>query len=183
MASVTIKGEGTYKLLIILSAALFFSACHSSKKTASSKPEKEVKEAPRVSRKERENKVEIAIKTAYTFSGTPYRIGGMDKKGIDCSGLIKVSYKNAGIDLPRTTSELCNIGNTVKSAHVEKGDLLFFATNKKKSGQINHVGIVTKVEKDDDIVFIHASLRKGVMENRLSDKYYKETFVKAIRPF
>lgn len=169
--------------MLSLIAALYLTACHSSKKASSSSVSTELKEPGKLSRKEREKKVDIVIKTAYTFTGTPYRIGGMDKKGIDCSGLVKVSYKHAGIELPRTTSELCTIGDPVKPAHLEKGDLLFFATNKKKSGQINHVGIVSKIEQNEEIFFIHASLQKGVMENKLSEKYYKQAFVKAIRPF
>lgn len=163
---------------------VYLSSCHSSKNASSSKPpEKKVTSEGKVSKKELDKKIDKVVKTAYSFKGTPYRIGGMDKKGIDCSGLVKVSYQNAGFTVPRTTTELATIGTPIKPSKLTKGDLLFFATNSKKSRQINHVGIVSKVESDDEIYFIHASLQKGVMENKLSEKYYKEAFIKAIRPF
>lgn len=167
---------------LFLLASLFLASCHSSKKASSSTATTTKNDRP-PSKKEREKQIDEAIKAAYGFKGTPYRIGGMDKKGVDCSGLIKVCYQRAGLTLPRTTDEMASIGNSVKESNLREGDLVFFATNRKKSKDINHVGLVTKVENDEDVVFIHASLQKGVMENKLSEKYYKEAFVKAIRPF
>jgi cell wall-associated NlpC family hydrolase len=177
-----ITGRFRPQLFIVLLAGLFLASCHSSRHATESNQNHVEKEATKVSKKERNKKIDMAIKTAYSFKGTPYRIGGMDRKGMDCSGLVKVSFQSAGINLPRTTTELCEIGNCINQKHIEKGDLLFFATNKKKSSQINHVAIVSRVG-DDEIYFIHASLQKGVMENKLSEKYYKEAFIKAIRPF
>jgi cell wall-associated NlpC family hydrolase len=167
-------------ILALLFCSVFFVACHSSKTTSSSAPKsKEADE--KLSRKEKEHKIDKAVANAYKYKGAPYKPGGMDKKGMDCSGLINVSFKEAGITMPRTTSELVKVGRPVSAGNIEKGDLLFFAT-KKKSKEITHVGLVSKV-KDDNITFIHASTKLGVTEDNLSTKYYKESFIKAIRPF
>jgi cell wall-associated NlpC family hydrolase len=147
---------------LLLFSSVFLFACHSTKKAgnASGPSKKETTTSAREAKKEIENKVNKALETAFMYKGVPYRMGGTDKKGMDCSGLINISYKAAGITLPRTTAELLQAGKPVDIKEVEKGDLLFFATKKKSAG-VTHVGMV----------------------DNLSQKYYQETFVKAIRPF
>jgi cell wall-associated NlpC family hydrolase len=167
-------------IYLLIFSSVFLVACHSSKTTSSSAPKAKEHEE-KLSRKEREKKIDKAVAIAYKYKGTPYKSGGMDKKGIDCSGLINVSFKEADIALPRTTTELSKVGKTVSEKNIEKGDLLFFAT-KKKSKEITHVALVSKVTSEN-VVFIHASTKLGVTEDNLSSKYYKESFIKAIRPF
>jgi probable lipoprotein NlpC len=125
---------------------------------------------------------EIAIETARSYLGTPYRYGGSSKAGIDCSGLLVLSYKAAGVDLPRTTNEQVNMGRKVGINSLKPGDLVFFATGKKKR-KISHVGMVTEVKNKENISFIHASTSLGVMEDNIFSNYYRKRFRKARRVF
>ena len=129
-----------------------------------------------------DNKVETAISTARSYTGTPYRYGGTSKRGMDCSGLLCVSYQSAGLSLPRTSAEQSKFGKPVKLNELKPGDLVFFS-KKKGRKKITHVGMVTDIKKRDDIRFIHSSTKLGVVENNLMSNYYRGVFVKARRPF
>lgn len=133
---------------------------------------------------ERLKKADVIIRSAKQFEGTPYKLGGDSKKGIDCSALVMLSYKNAGIALPRTSLEQSKIGNTLDLKEAQPGDLIFFKFKKSKSGNaVNHVGIVTRVENNGILYFYHASTSLGVMESSLLESYYKEVFVKVSRVY
>lgn len=58
---------------------------------------------------------------------------------------------------------------------LQKGDLVFFATGKKRR-VVTHVGMVTDVKGKDDVRFIHASTSLGVIETNLYSKYYLKRF-------
>lgn len=126
-----------------------------------------------------EKNISKAIAEARKYMGTPYKSGGNDKQGIDCSGLVKIAFDHTSVILPRTTKEQYQFGKFVELQEAKKGDLIFFNTSKKKNGEVNHVGIITSV--NPEIVFIHASSSKGVMENKLSEPYYQKSFVNLVR--
>jgi cell wall-associated NlpC family hydrolase len=133
---------------------------------------------------ERQKKADLIMKTAKQFDGAPYQLGGDTKKGIDCSALVMLSYKNAGITLPRTSIEQSKAGESINIKDAQPGDLIFFKFKKSKSNHpVNHVGIVTKVEKNGNIYFYHASTSLGVTESSLAESYYKEVFVKIVRVY
>ncbi|MFT5311100.1 MAG: lipoprotein Spr, partial [Bacteroidia bacterium] len=51
------------------------------------------------------------INLAKSFIGVPYKYGGATPSaGFDCSGFVKYVFANFGMELPRTTSELANVG-------------------------------------------------------------------------
>lgn len=127
-------------------------------------------------------KIQKAISTARTYTGTPYRYGGTTKRGMDCSGLLCVSYQSAGLNLPRTSNAQSKMGKLVKMNELKPGDLVFFSAKKGRK-KITHVGMVTEVENRKNIRFIHSSTKLGVVENNLLSTYYKSIFVKARRPF
>lgn len=109
------------------------------------------------------------IENALNFINTPYRLGGMSEKGIDCSGLVKKSYEAVGINLPRTSREQAKKGEIVPLSAIKPGDLLFFG----HKGRINHVGIYIGENK-----FIHASRESGkVVVANLDENYYQKHLI------
>ena len=64
-----------------------------------------------------------AVAAAKTALGTPYQWGGtVPGKGLDCSGLVQWAYRQAGVELPRTSSEQA-IGPQIARSAVQAGDL------------------------------------------------------------
>lgn len=135
-------------------------------------------EKPRSSNKN-DTKADKVINTALTFSGVRYKFGGTTKKGMDCSGLLYVSFGEHDVQLPRTSIHMAEEGKKIRIKDVEKGDLLFFKTQ-KRAKRINHVGMVVKVE-GDEIKFIHSSSSRGVTISSLREGFWNSAFVKATR--
>lgn len=117
------------------------------------------------------------LKEAHSFLGTPYKYGGTNKRGMDCSGLVWTAFQEIGIQLPRVSREQAQNGTKIKLSRVQPGDLLFFKTSGLR---ISHVGIVDEIKKGE-IFFIHASSSKGVIISSLENSYWNKRFVKAVR--
>ncbi|MEN6492629.1 MAG: NlpC/P60 family protein, partial [Rectinema sp.] len=67
------------------------------------------------------------LNAAESYLGVPYRFGGSTKSGIDCSGLVYVSYLQAtGIKIPRTVDTLARWSLVIPVGELEPGDLVFF---------------------------------------------------------
>ena len=122
------------------------------------------------------NKKVEAISKQYL--GDPYVWGGnTPKTGMDCSGYTKYVFSKVGINIPRTAYTQSKVGQTVDMKNLEKGDLLFFLTDKKRNIPITHVGIYLGDDK-----FIHAaSSKKGIIISSLSTGYYSKVFKGAKR--
>lgn len=116
------------------------------------------------------------IATAESFLGVPHVWGGMGRRGIDCSGLMVVSYSAANLDLPRVSREQAEMGRTVKKAELQPGDLVFFQVE----DQINHVGLVTSVDAGE-VEFIQSTFSQGVIKSKLSEPFWRKHFVLAKR--
>ncbi|MBT8291392.1 MAG: C40 family peptidase [Muriicola sp.] len=125
------------------------------------------------------NRSEEIINTALTFTGVKYKYGGTTRKGMDCSGLLYVSFLEHDIYLPRVSYYMANEGKKIKLDEVSKGDLLFFTTSKRRK-RINHVGLVVAVD-GEDIRFIHSTTSRGVIVSSLKEGYWNYAFVKATR--
>lgn len=123
-------------------------------------------------KKRKKQKIETAIATARSYIGTPYKWGGMNKSGIDCSGLIHNSYKTIGVKLPRTAKEQSKVGKKRGWDGIKKGDIVFFKF-KQKGSRWWHTGMITHVSKER-INFIHASTSRGVVESNLMSDYYRK---------
>jgi cell wall-associated NlpC family hydrolase len=123
----------------------------------------------------RAQKVEQVIRSARAYTGTPYKYGGTTRAGMDCSGLLCNSFKTINIDLPRSSEDQSKVGAEVRMKDLQPGDLVFFATGRKKR-KVTHVGMVTEVRGDDDVKFIHASSSLGVVETNIYADYYQKRF-------
>ena len=110
------------------------------------------------------------LSEASTYLGTPYRMGGTTKRGIDCSAFVLNVYgSSVGIGLPRVAAAQAQEGERIEKENLEKGDLVFFQT---RGSRISHVGIVQDVTPEGEIKFIHASSSKGVTISSLNEKYW-----------
>lgn len=127
------------------------------------------------------SKITKLITIANSYKGISYRAGGTTKKGMDCSGLVNTSFKQIGIQLPRSSSEISSKGKEINLNKVKQGDLLFFDIARLKGG-INHVGLVISVY-DGNIRFIHSTTSKGVIVSSMNENYWKKEFVIAKRVF
>lgn len=119
------------------------------------------------------------LETANSYKGVSYKAGGSTKKGMDCSSLVNRSFKQIGIQLPRSSSAISTKGIEVNLKDVKVGDLLFFDIARLKGG-INHVGLVTSVDKNE-VLFIHSTTSKGVIISSMNEIYWKNEFVIAKR--
>ncbi|ADX68362.1 C40 family peptidase [Weeksella virosa] len=121
--------------------------------------------------------IQSLVIAASQYLGTPYKYGGLDITGMDCSGLVLRSFEAIEQKMPRISREQANKGKEIKLTEIKIGDLLFFNTS---GNSITHVGIVESV-KDGIVYFIHASTTRGVMVSSLAENYWSRRFVKATR--
>ncbi|MBO5107790.1 MAG: C40 family peptidase [Bacteroidales bacterium] len=86
---------------------------------------------------------EAIIAEAEKLVGVPYLWGGMSAKGVDCSGLVRISHIMNGILLPRNASQQIKCGDRVELDQLQRGDLVFFGTpaTDEKPMRVTHVGI------------------------------------------
>ena len=121
----------------------------------------------------------LVIAAAAKYEKTPYRYAGTDRSGLDCSGLVYVSFREAlGVTVPRTTTALYEWVEKIPLENALPGDLLFFVTG---GGPISHVGIFT-----GDRRFIHAASEgrsTGVIYSTLDESYWSRTFAGVGRVF
>jgi len=117
------------------------------------------------------------LEDAKYFKGGKYVWGGTSPKGFDCSGYVQYLYKKHKIHLPRTAWAQSKKGQNVALNNLQKGDLLFFLTDKKRGIPVTHVGIYL-----GDGNFIHAaSKKKGIIISPIYKGYYNKRFVSARR--
>ncbi len=92
-------------------------------------------------------KTESIITEAHRLLGSPYLWGGMSAKGVDCSGLVRISHIMNGILLPRNASQQINCGDRIDHTDIgnlQRGDLVFFGSPAKEPGgkpRVTHVAI------------------------------------------
>lgn len=117
------------------------------------------------------------LESAKYYKGGKYIWGGTTPQGFDCSGYVQYLYKQHNINLPRTAFAQSTKGIEVSRGNLQKGDLLFFLTDKSRGIPVTHVGIYL-----GDNQFIHAASKKqGIIVSPLSYGHYANKFVSAKR--
>jgi len=109
---------------------------------------------------------------------TPYKWGGMDENGIDCSAFIQRLLNEVyGLKLPRTSIEQLYTNRVelfTSHKYFSEGDIIFFRTMKDKV--VSHVGIYLS-----NYMFVNSSSSKGVSIASLKDDYWRQRYVVAGR--
>jgi len=114
------------------------------------------------------------VSLALSLRGTPYRNGGSDPSGFDCSGFVQWVYAQQGMGLPREVRQQYQVGYDVDSVDVKPGDLVFFET---VSPGASHVGIALGGGE-----FVHAPSSNGVVRvERYTSGYWANRWVGARR--
>lgn len=151
-------------MMIFISCGLFFSCTAPANQSYPAK------------RSKPKNKDALTL-YAKTFLGTPYKYGGIDRSGMDCSGFVIRIYGDIfGRRLPHNAKALFKLGKQISKAQLQPGDLLFFRG--RQNLQISHVGIFLT-----GTTFIHATSSKGVILSKLGENYYRKRFAGARRFF
>ncbi len=161
----------TISSLIPVIFLILLCSCHSSRHKSKPVEEKhiEVKDITKFSDKN----TGLLLKEAESWLGVPYRYGGNDREGVDCSGMVVQVFLSAwDKKLPRTCIQQAEFCQELNEKEILPGDLVFFATGKDPE-RISHVGILL-----DNDRFIHSSSTKGVVVSNLSTPYYQRTLRK-----
>jgi probable lipoprotein NlpC len=160
------------KLVVITVCALLLFSCTSAPYRAPANPAIKLA-AQRVDLSDKHKTRQILDQQYEDWRHVRYRMGGLSRSGIDCSGLVYLTYRTKfGIDLPRSTEHQAKTGRTIRRDQLRTGDLVFF-----KTGIFTrHVGMYI-----DHGRFLHASTRKGVMISSLKTPYWADAYWKAQR--
>ena len=109
------------------------------------------------------------------FSSAPYKFGGNDVNGIDCSGFTYAIEKQVyGIIIPRSTTQQANFVNIKNISQLQEGDLIFL---KLGGSGINQVGIYLQ-----NGYFVHATSNMGLVLDNLSDPNTQQHFMSCGSP-
>ena len=121
-----------------------------------------------------EKKREAVEQYSKNFLGKPYVWGATGPDSFDCSGFTQKVYGQWGIKIPRHSTQQAKVGEYISYENLERGDMVFFDTEKKARGVVNHVGIYL-----EDGKFIHASSgnKKVVITNFNEKLFYKNHFL------
>jgi probable lipoprotein NlpC len=107
-----------------------------------------------------------------SWTGVKYRLGGLDKNGIDCSGFALLLEKDIyGLTIPRRSADQATVVDNKSLNALKEGDLIFFSFG---GGEIDHVGVYLNRN-----YFVHASPSRGIIVDDLNLPGYQKAIVKA----
>ena len=100
------------------------------------------------------------VKIAESLVGIPYKWGGRDTIGLDCSALLQLSYQTYGEDIPRNTSQQIKLNKKhVRDIdHLKRGCVVFWKghvgimVNESNCIHANAFHMQTKIEPLSEII-------------------------------
>lgn len=105
------------------------------------------------------------------WTGVRYKLGGLDKSGIDCSGFALLLQKDIyGKTLPRRSKDQADAVKNKSYSNLKEGDLIFFSFGGR---EVDHVGVYLNGD-----FFVHASTTRGVIIDDLTLPVYQKAIVK-----
>lgn len=105
------------------------------------------------------------------WTGVKYKLGGLDKSGIDCSGFALLLQKDIyGKSLPRRSRDQADAVKKRSYNNLKEGDLIFFSFGGR---EVDHVGVYLNGD-----FFVHASTTRGVVVDDLTLPVYQRAIVK-----
>jgi probable lipoprotein NlpC len=105
------------------------------------------------------------------WTGVRYKLGGLDKSGIDCSGFALLLEKDIySVNLPRRSRDQAEVIVEKDLRQLKEGDLIFFSFG---GSDVDHVGIYLNSN-----YFVHASTTRGVVVDDLMLPAYLKAMVK-----
>jgi cell wall-associated NlpC family hydrolase len=112
--------------------------------------------------------------TALSLRGAPYRNGGSDPNGFDCSGFTQYVFAQYGVSLPRDVRAQFEAGKSIAPEQLTAGDIVFFTTTEPGP---SHVAIAIGGDE-----FVHAPSSTGVVRvEHLSSSYWAARYLGARR--
>ncbi len=175
------KGRMRYKLIPASVLLMCITSCGShkaSQKTSSTRVEKgpEIEHELKGPEKSPWEKTDVKTRNqslsdfVKDWEGTPHRMGGNTKKGVDCSGFVIQAYLQVYDEefISRRAEDIFGETKPVKREKLQEGDLVFFKISGRR---ISHVGIYLA---DDN--FAHTSSSRGVMVSNLNEAYWDKRF-------
>jgi probable lipoprotein NlpC len=163
----TLRNRCASQLIILLAVIAFFSSCGSRRPAVYSET-RGAKAAEVLS--------EVKNRSLYRFitdwTGVRYRLGGLDKGGVDCSGFALLLNKEIyGLNLPRRSRDQADVIKQKDISQLKEGDLIFFSFG---GNGIDHVGVYL-----NHGYFVHASTTRGVILDDLNLPAYQRVLIKA----
>jgi cell wall-associated NlpC family hydrolase len=92
------------------------------------------------------------VSLARTFLGAPYQWGGLTSAGIDCSGLVHLAFRLAGVTVPRDSWQQEEAGEVVAPGAERPGDLITYG-----EGRADHIAFWLGGDR-----ILHATAREGL---------------------
>ena len=140
--------------LVIVAASLWFSTAHASPGNSGDDMDKLLADKGLLTqidqvRQNVSHRASELVVNAMGFLGVPYKRGGNNENGFDCSGFVRSMYQQSvGLLLPRRAEQQAAATESIDKSDLQPGDLVFFNTLRRA---FSHVGIYVGEGK-----FIHA---------------------------
>lgn len=151
-------------LVLLIVSSLFVVSCGARKNVSTTKAAKAAEAMSNLKSKQ-------LYRFVTEWTGTRYKLGGMDKRGIDCSGFAYLLQKEIyGFTLPRKSRDQADAIKKKSLSNLKEGDLIFFSFG---GDEVDHVGVYLNGD-----FFVHASTSRGVVVDNVSLPFYQKAIVK-----